>query len=214
MTLQQFGSKLARYLKKTIKNIREKRRIKKELEIWINNGRPTPPPHIVKQLAIAELQKIFGYSILVETGTYLGEMVEAQKKRFKTIISIELGVELFEKARDKFKDDDNIHIFQGDSGKVLPKILTDIHEPAIFWLDGHYSAGITSKGDKECPIFEELDAIFKGNKFNHVILIDDARCFTGEGDYPTFEQLVNYIRAKNEKYGFEIKDDIIRCVVQ
>lgn len=74
-------------------------------------------------------------------------MVEAQKTRFKKIISIELGVDLFVKAKKGFKNDKNVVIIQGDSREMLPKILKDINKPAIFWLDGHYSAGITAKGD-------------------------------------------------------------------
>jgi hypothetical protein len=61
---------------------------------------------------------------------------------------------------------------QGDSGKELPKIVTQLDTPAIFWLDGHYSAGITAKGDTECPIFEELEAIFEPDKSCKHILID------------------------------------------
>ncbi len=186
---------------------------KKQFNDWQKSGCPVPPPHLVKQLAIGEYQQKYGYEILVETGTYLGQMVEAQKTRFKKIFSIELGADLFEKARKKFKDDSHIILVQGDSGKMLPKILGDIHEPAIFWLDGHYSEGITAKGDKECPIFEEVDAILNDQLFNHILLIDDARCFNGKGDYPTIEKLTEYIRGKNEKYHVEIKNDIIRYVI-
>jgi hypothetical protein len=143
----------------------------------------------------------------------MGDMVDAQKTRFKNIISIELGVDLFKNASKRFRNDKNVLIVQGDSGKVLSKILLDINEPAIFWLDGHYSAGVTAKGDKECPIFEELSSIFSSKKFNHILLIDDARCFIGKGDYPTIEKLTEYIRSKNEKYQVEIKHDIIRYVI-
>jgi hypothetical protein len=106
-----------------------------------------------------------------------------------------------------------VTIVQGDSGKVLPNILLEVNEPVIFWLDGHYSAGITAKGEKECPIFEELDAIFSSKKFNHILLIDDARCFIGEGDYPTIAQLTKYVNSKNEMYQVEVKHDIIRFVI-
>ena len=102
---------------------------------------------------------------------------------------------------------------KGDSGKVLPDIMLKLNEPAIFWLDGHYSAGITARGDKDCPIFEELDAIFSKKNFEHILLIDDARCFIGEDDYPTIEELTNYVRSKNEKYQVDVKHDTIRYVI-
>jgi hypothetical protein len=188
-------------------------RMKNEIEEWKIEGCPSPPPHAVKQITIGEYQRKYGYSTLVETGTYMGEMVEAQKARFKKIFSIELGADLFNQARKRFYKDTNVNIVQGDSGKILPKILSVINEPAIFWLDGHYSAGVTAKGEKECPIFEELSAILKSRRLNHILLIDDARCFTGDGDYPTVDRLSEYVKRKNAQYQIEVKHDIIRCVI-
>jgi len=180
---------------------------------WNKKGCPVPPPHIVKRMTIKEYKEKYGYEVLVETGTYLGTMVEAQKKRFQKIYSIELDVDLFNKAAKRFKKDKNVVILKGDSGKVLPNILLEINEPAIFWLDGHYSGGITAKGEKECPIYEELDAIFQSKKFNHILLIDDAGDFSGKGDYPTIDQLTHYIKSHNDKYQVEVKHNIIRYVV-
>ena len=180
---------------------------------WEKNGCPVPPPPLVKQRIIGEYQDKYKYNVFVETGTFLGNMVEAQKKRFKRIFSIELGVDLYNKAVKRFKHNKNITIIQGDSGKVLPTVLLEITEPAIFWLDSHYSEGITARGEKDCPIFEELKAIFNSRKLNHILLIDDARCFIGKGDYPTIDQLTEYIQSKNENYRVEVKNDIIRYVI-
>lgn len=188
-------------------------RLQKIKSEWEQQGSPAPAPHSVKQLTIREYQQRYRHTILVETGTYMGEMVEAQKRRFKKVYSIELGKELFQKAQERFKTDQNVFIRQGDSGHVLPEILKEIHEPAIFWLDGHYSAGITAKGEKDCPIFEELEAILAQRTFNHVILIDDARHFTGEGDYPTVDSLTDFIHRRNPSYRIEVKHDIICCAI-
>ena len=180
---------------------------KREYKRWLKNGCQIPPPHYLKQITIKEYQERYGYAILVETGTYLGDMVEAQKKNFKKIISIELSVDLFEKAKKRFRNDKHIQILNGDSGKILPAVLEGINNPAIFWLDGHYSEGITAKGEKESPIIEELDAILKYRNLNHILLIDDARSFVGNGDYPSIEELKEYIRTKNVNYQIDIKDD-------
>lgn len=195
--------------KSTVNDYRKKRQ-KKLLVEWERNGCPNPPPHLVKQKAIKEYKDKYNYNILVETGTYLGDMVEAQKSNFDKLFSIELGADLFKNAKKRFKDDKNVILELGDSGKVLRKVLQQIDEPAIFWLDGHYSAGITAKGEKECPIFEELDSIFDSKNLNHVLLIDDARCFVGEGDYPTIDKLTEYVKSKDERYNVEVKHDIIR----
>jgi hypothetical protein len=181
------------------------------IEKWINAGKPVPTPHEVKQDAIAHYQSVYGIGTLVETGTFRGEMVEAQRKRFNHIYSIELGEKLWQTAVKLFESYNHVEILLGDSGKVLQKITHKLSSPAIFWLDGHYSAGETAKGDKECPIFEEIDAIFMyGTTLPHVLLVDDARCFIGQGDYPAIEELTNYIRSKNGAYDVEVKDDIIR----
>lgn len=186
---------------------------KKQLRDWEEAGRPAPPPHIVKRMTIAGYQGKYGYSTLIETGTFMGDMVEAQKNNFKRIISIELSDHLCKRAKNKFRADNNVTIVHGDSGKVLNDVLKNISEPAIFWLDGHYSSGITAKGDTNCPIFGELDAILASNVKNHILLIDDARLFSGDDDYPTIDQVTRYILDRNLNYKVEVKDDIIRYVI-
>ena len=183
------------------------------LNDWEKNGRQLPPPHALKQIVIQQYQKKFDANILVETGTYYGDMVEAQRMQFNKIISIELSEKLWEKAVDKFKDYKHITILKGDSGNVLRTIVKDLNEKTIFWLDGHYSQGVTAKGAKDCPILEEIDAILKNNKPEHILLIDDARCFIGQGDYPTMEELTQYIQNFNSGYNILVKDDIIRCTI-
>lgn len=177
---------------------------------WKQAGAPVPPPHFVKQHLIQEFQRKYGCAILIETGTFLGDMVEAQRDHFSKIISIELDNVLFRKATKRFKQYPHIHIVQGDSGKIMPEIMKDILEPCLFWLDGHYSSGVTARGEKDCPIFEELDSIFSNDKgLNHIILIDDARLFTGKGGYPEVGELTDFIRSKNENYQVLTEWDVI-----
>lgn len=195
---------------KYVSAYRREAHFKKQLSEWKKAGKPIPVPHIVKQVTIKEYQKKFRIKILVETGTYLGDMVQAQLKNFKKIISIELGKDLFLEAKTKFKKNKNVKILHGNSGSLLPEIIKELKEPAIFWLDGHYSEGITAKGDKESPILEELKAIFTSS-VDHIILIDDARSFNGTGDYPTIEELSEFISAKNRGFNIKIQDDIILC---
>ena len=73
-----------------------------QLREWENAGKPVPPPHIVKQQVIIEFQKKYQCETLVETGTYLGEMVDAQLNNFNRIYSIELGEDLWKAAVKKF----------------------------------------------------------------------------------------------------------------
>lgn len=193
------------FRKKTIINHEQ------ELADWEKKGKPFPPPHIVKQKAIAEYATQPGVAVLVETGTYLGDMVEAQKNRFSKVYSIELSERLHQKAKKRFKGADNIILLQGDSGTKIAEVVAELKSPAVFWLDGHYSGGITAKADKECPVPEELHAIFSST-LDHIILIDDARLFNGTHDYPTIEQIQAIIEQHKKNYSIENKEDIIRLI--
>lgn len=104
----------------------------------------------------------------------------------------------------------HIRIIHGDSGEKIGEVIKELDEPAIFWLDGHYSGGFTAKGSSNCPIWKELDAVFS-KKLDHVILIDDAREFTGKNDYPTYEEVKSYVLTKNPKYKVSVEHDIIRA---
>lgn len=178
---------------------------------WELAGRPIPTPHAVKQMTIKEYADQYGTDIFVETGTYLGEMLDAVKYSFKKIYSIELSAELSKRAEKKFSRHKHIEIFEGDSSAVLSEILNYINEPCLFWLDAHYSEGITARGEKETPILDELKRIFNHSINNHIILIDDARCFKGQGDYPALEELKELIINRYPDFVFTVKDDIIRA---
>jgi hypothetical protein len=184
----------------------------KEIENWKNEGSPVPPPHAVKQKTIEDYGRKYNCSVLVETGTFRGDMVEAQKFNFDQLFSIELSTTLYNDAVKRFNGDANVSILQGDSGDVLPKLIPKLNEVTLFWLDGHYSSGVTAKGEKNCPIYKEIDAIFEKSELNHILLIDDARDFNGTEDYPTLEELKSYINNKNSTYSFEVEHDLIRCV--
>lgn len=168
-------------------------------------------PHYGKQKTLLKYASNYELKIMVETGTYKGDMVYALQPYFEKIYSIELGKDLYNKAQERLSKYKNIQLIQGDSGESLSKILENINQPCLFWLDAHYSEGITTKGDMETPIIKELTSIFGHSCISkHVILIDDARCFTGANDYPSIDSLKKYILSKYPDWIMEVKDDIIR----
>jgi hypothetical protein len=91
--------------------------------------------------------------------------------------------------------------------------MNELNEPAIFWLDGHYSGGFTAMGEKETPVYEELKIIFS-NKQDHVILIDDARLFNGNDGYPTFDDLKIFIHQHYPQQLIKVSDDCIQFVLK
>lgn len=177
---------------------------------WERNGCPNPPPHLIKQRVLREHAEKYGLKILVETGTYRGDMVYAMRKDFDKIYSIELSTELHEAARRRFYGYDHIEILQGDSGRVIADLLPKLDQPTLFWLDGHYSAGMTARGEKDTPIFEELGHIFASKLTDYAIVIDDARLFGADPAYPTMEELKKFILAHRPNSDIEVDTDSIR----
>jgi len=185
-----------------------------ELAEWESKGRPVPPPHIVKQGVLRDYSKRYGLRILVETGTYLGDMVEAMRADFDRIYSIELSKDLYEKAKVRFHGVNKIDLIHGDSGSELKRVVNKIRHPALFWLDGHYSDGVTSRGAKDTPVYEEVHHIFDSDDIGHVIIIDDARCFGRDPAYPSIEELSKFIRSKRSNVDITVQDDSIRITPQ
>lgn len=183
----------------------------KNIAEWTRKGKQVPPPHTVKQEAIHRYQKEYSAKILVETGTFRGEMVYAQRNYFDKIISIELSEELYKIVKKRLKHLQNVELLNGDSAQLLGDVVKNLDRQAIFWLDGHYSGFETAKGEVETPVNRELDAIFDSVQ-DHIILIDDARMFKGEHDYPTIQQVEAKVRSKRSNYIFKVEDDIIRIL--
>jgi len=164
--------------------------------------------HLTKQKAIQFYAEKYGIKTFIETGTYIGRMVKAQLPFFNSIISIELSPQLYKYNKNKFKNYKKVKILLGDSGEILPGVIDGLNEPALFWLDGHFSAGLTAKGNLNTPVSDELTYILESGH-NHCILIDDARLFNGTNDYPELEKLKSYVSAQKSNSAIVVENDII-----
>ena len=183
----------------------------KQLEEWNWNrkGRPVPPPRSVKARTVAEYGHRFSCPTLVETGTYKGYTLKAVLHDFKRIYSIELGKELAARARHMFRNEKHVTILEGDSSDELPKLIPQLTDRTLFWLDGHCSEGITARGKMYTPIMAEIEAIF-AKMSDPVLLIDDARLFNGTDDYPVLENFLKFLQSHRPDWSLTVVDDIIR----
>lgn len=155
----------------------------------------------------------------VETGTFLGDTIFYFKNKFQNLYSIELSCKLADRAKQRFSSDENILIIQGDSPIELHKLKDLLHEKTLYWLDGHYSSEffyngeyiITEKSDKNTPIERELD-ILLASEVTNIILIDDARLFTGRDDYPTLDVIEKKVKNSGKNYSVCVRNDIIHIL--
>ena len=131
-------------LKRLARSLRQRwREARAEIE-WRRCGCPPPPPHRVKTRLLRRVAKQRDIRILVETGTFQGDTLAELRNDFARLHSIELSDELFNRAMERFKNDGKVSIWHGDSGEVLSDVVETLREPALFWLDGHYSGGETA----------------------------------------------------------------------
>src|ERR1700682_2968118 len=82
-------------------------------------------------------------------------------------------------------------------------------QPALFWLDAHWSGRVTARGKDDSPIIPELRAILRSAPSGSVILID-ARCLEGRGGYPTVPDLWQLIANSRNSFELTLETDIIR----
>jgi len=177
---------------------------------WKLRGEPIRSPHLLKQRTVRDYAQRYRLRVLIETGTYYGEMVAAMKNRFAEIHSVEFDSALAARAAKKFSGSPHVHIHHGDSQIVVPELLKSLKEPALFWLDAGYYGWAGLQGDKQ-RLTSELDAILRdSSRFPHVILMDDARGLNGQNGAPTVPQLKQSIEAGFPGRSVEVKYDILR----
>jgi hypothetical protein len=179
----------------------------REYAHWERRGFSEPSPILIKQAFLLKhgTQK----ATWVETGTYLGQTTEALANFGCAVISIEPQTSLFNSAKNYFHSFPNVKILNGTSEEIFPSLLPTIRGDVNFWLDGHYSDGITFKGNLETPILVELQQIaMNKSKYQRIkVFIDDIRCF-GSPDlsykhYPQVQVLIDWAKDNDMKWHIE-----------
>lgn len=164
------------------------------------------PYNRINQIVFEYLHR-FSIDTFVETGTYGGGGVCNAMPQAKEIYSIEIDNERYLNARRQFARFSNVHIIHGDSGKVLPEIMPKFSGRCLFWLDAHYGDD-EAIGEPRTPIIDELKCVLK-YPHEFMILIDDARLYTGQGGWPALKTLKAIILEYHPDCIVEVKDDII-----
>lgn len=142
---------------------------------------PGPVDHERHDLITVYLELIRTYpqmkalKTFVETGTFQAETVRKMERFFEHLITIEIDPKLNAAARAKHPSP-KIRYILGDSVEELRKISRELQQPALFYLDAHFSGAGTGKGSKDVPLIEELEILGKRTQPDCVI-VDDLRLF-------------------------------------
>jgi hypothetical protein len=183
------------------------------LSQWVSSNFSSPAPNIVKWEV---LRRWGGENTWVETGTFLGETTSNLAKFAEIVYSLEPEKSLFLSAVKCFEKNSNVVLVGGSSEEklfpVLDALTTEEIKDISFWLDGHYSAGVTFQGNEDTPIVFELSVIeqFLLSIAKVTIFVDDVRLFAKSSDleshYPSLSYLVTFADA-HELY-WTIEHDI------
>jgi hypothetical protein len=183
---------------------------KNEEREWVLRGYASPSPAHIKRAVLLRLG--LPDAVWIETGSFMGDTTEILAKNAGRVYTIEPDKALYENVSRRFQGNQSIHVIHGLSENIFPNLLPTISGSVNFWLDGHYSGGVTHQGPIDCPVRDELLNIENniGNFTNITILIDDVRCFdplqAEYRDYPDVDYLVNWCRRNN--FSWHIEHDI------
>jgi len=172
-----------------------------------------PPPELVESI-----RDSFGVRVFVETGTFRGRTANWASTLFPKVITIEASEEIWKQARTKYSSVTNIEFRHGRSEEVLNKVVRAIRQPAVFWLDAHWSGGNTFGSTSICPIRREIKEILVAS-CQHVVLVDDVRLFLAPpplphdpDNWPSIGELLSDLQAVRPEGYQAITVDILISV--
>ena len=192
----------------------------KATNIWTYESFKDPKTDALSPLLLKRIKTIFNSKIFIETGTYWGTTAVAAAKIYNQVLTVELSSTLYNSCLKRFHHHNNIKAHLGTSVEFLKNITSNNAnlDNATFWLDAHWSCGITARnGTENTPVVSELDLIANATKLP-IILIDDIRFFQPHEiqamlpdswkGYPTMQELNNKITTSMPLHKFVIYGDI------
>ncbi len=169
-----------------------------------------PPTEI-----IYKLQEVYGINNFIETGTYQGNTAYWASQVFEQVFTIEYSQDIYQKVTEKYGHIKNINFLYGDTINLLKNTLSKLESPSLFWLDAHWSGGLTYGESDECPLLAEIEIINRSD-CEHFILIDDARLFLSPPPPPHSPQqwpdISNILNSGKNSRHIVIVDDVIIAV--
>jgi hypothetical protein len=175
---------------------------------------------IAMQELFVFLAREFHVCNFVETGTYQGETARFASQHFQRVATIEGSEALYRAAKQQLRSCSNVECLCGDSRNHLARLVRDLRGPTLFWLDAHWSGGETFGEQAECPIMEELAAIYE-NAEEAFTIIDDARFFVSLPPlphditaWPSYFEIADAVRLRTAETFITLYADAILIAPQ
>lgn len=150
----------------------------------------------------------YSLSVFIETGTLHGDGIDhAKKYNFNKIYSIEIDDELYEKAVNKYSEDNRVEILHGSSHERIQDLVS-IDANIFFWLDAHFPSADCGKKkyldendiEKRSPLVTEINTIkTRCGKYSDVIIADDLWLYN-----ENYKHLIGDINSHMKSLGQNI----------
>src|SRR5688572_29050283 len=130
-----------------------------------------------------ELRDKFGIKTAIELGTCVGGTTRWLSRNFEKVIGVEIMPEYLNIAAERVGDSPNeVILYEGSTVDWLPKILKDINEPVIMFIDSHWG--------QFNPLLKELEIIAENNLKPVMIIHDFLVPGHKELGFDTYENIV------------------------
>jgi hypothetical protein len=167
---------------------------------------------------VLAIRRQFGADCFLETGTFQGARAVWAAGVFPGVVTIEASGQLHAQAIARFGHLKNVRFVQRSSAALLREIVPTLGRPVIYWLDAHWSGGVTAGQEYECPLLDEIRAIDVSGD-DAFILIDDARLFLAPPPLPhkaeQWPDIASVLATLQEKYPTRyivVSEDVIIAV--
>jgi hypothetical protein len=160
--------------------------------------------------------------IFIETGTFSGGGIQcALDSGFEKVYSCDINGEYVENARTRYANK-NVVVEHLESQLFLPKVMSELNERAVIFLDAHsmpydmydghrgFGEDTVREGLGPCPLINELEIIKTHSIKNHIILIDDFQCFdTWMFEGLQFDDVNDFVLTINSKYKVKFFHNVL-----
>jgi hypothetical protein len=157
-----------------------------------DGGVAAVPSELAKHRHLLRLIKQHELPVFIESGTYLGDTTAFLSPHVRRAVTIEIDDRLHSIATRRLARYPNVEVIHGDARDHIPRLVSDVPDPCLIWLDGHCSGEGTGKGGESEPAVDIIEILARTEiASGTTIVVDDLRLFGTDPEWPSLERLVD-----------------------